>query len=412
MRHLQSANAPLYRDAILHFCLYQPLYDPQCEPEREQYAHDLIMASGELAWYRERIWAALRELDDELEIDRVLGIAVLFARDGDAEARQVVYVAAAELCADGSNLGAYALIELDGWDGFVWAAERLGESPALLDDDTHFGAWNSINHELGEAEVAQRLAQLRQTSPAINAYVCALEADEQRQHERKAERVTIEQFSYEQLKAFLIQGSGSVFVARRWARHQADAPWQAIADDILTLTNPDLQAACLRVFIERPFPLGFAPLLPLLAQPHERLAQVTVDALASFQHPAIRQQALALIAANHHVSAMMELLGNDYQLGDHVLIEQLLIRAGDDEALHNLGLSLLQVADQAMMLDLVDAMLYVYEHGPCSICRSSVVDWLLEMDALPKWARIECAHDAHLATRAAVDGSEENQHLP
>ena len=412
MRHIQPANARLYRDAILHFCLDQALYDPQCEPEREQYAHDLITASGEPTWYRERILAALRELDDELEINRALGLAVLFARAGHAEARQVVYAAAAELCADGFNLGAYALIKLDGWDGFVWAAERLGESPALLDDDTHFGAWNSINHELGEAEVAQRLAQLRQTSPAINAYMDALEADQQGETERAAKRAKIEQFSYEQLKANLAQGSGSVFVARRWARHQADAPWQTIADDILTLTDPDLQAACLRIFTERPFPLGFAPLLLLLAQPHERLTRATVDALGSFQHPAIRQQALALIAANQHVPAMMRLLGNHYQLGDHVLIEQLLSRAADDEALHNLGLGLLHVTDQTMTLDLVDAMLHLYEHGPCSMCRRSVVDWLLAMDALPQWARIECAYDAHLATRAAVDGSEENQHLP
>ena len=411
MRHIQPANARLYRDAILHFCLDQALYDPQCEPEREQYAHDLITASGEPTWYRERILAALRELDDELEINRALGLAVLFARAGHAEARQVVYAAAAELCADGFNLGAYALIKLDGWDGFVWAAARLGESPALLDDDTHFGAWNVINQELGEAEVAQRLAQLRQTSPAINAYMDALEADQQGE-ERDTKRANIEQLSYEQLKAHIVQDPYGRLAARRWARHNQDAPWQAIAHDVLTLTDPDLQAVCLGMFTQCPFPLDLAPLLPLLAQPHERLARATVDVLGSFQHPAIREQALALIAANQHVPAMMRLLGNHYQLGDHVLIEQLLIRAADDQALHSLGLSLRHVANQTMTLDLVDAMLHLYEHGPCSMCRRSVVDWLLEMDALPQWARIECAYDAHLATRAAVDGSEENQHLP
>ena len=83
--HLELHDSAPYHAMILHACLYQEPYDSQTEPERAHYLDDILLASGQEAYFRSRILAALADPDDELNLDQLCGLLVEWARRGDAE---------------------------------------------------------------------------------------------------------------------------------------------------------------------------------------------------------------------------------------------------------------------------------------------------------------------------------------
>ncbi len=90
---LQSQSSEPYREIILDACLRNRVYDPSCESERAPYLYELIQLTGEPAFYRGALLAALRTATDSQSNDQQqqLQLACEFARHGDAEARRVTY---------------------------------------------------------------------------------------------------------------------------------------------------------------------------------------------------------------------------------------------------------------------------------------------------------------------------------
>jgi hypothetical protein len=195
---------------------------------------------------------------------------------------------------------------------------------------------------------------------------------------------------------------GSRSILRGWARHNPNAPWPAIAADVLAETDPDRQANCLQLFTQVEFPPGHAPLLPLLWSGHERLACAAGDVLDWFEHPAIRAEALAMLAVDHHPHTAIALLAAHWQPGDYALIEACLHRHAANDELHYLGMAVLEVLDENQHPEAAEVLLYLYEHGPCAFCRRRVVAHLLELESLPDWMRYECGFDSNSAIRALV----------
>jgi len=56
---LRRRDATPYRDTILYACTHNQVYDRQCEPGRAPYLLDVIAATSEPDFYRDRILAAL-----------------------------------------------------------------------------------------------------------------------------------------------------------------------------------------------------------------------------------------------------------------------------------------------------------------------------------------------------------------
>ena len=97
------------------------------------------------------------------------------------------------------------------------------------------------------------------------------------------------------------------------------------------------------------------------------------------------------------------MLAENFEDGDHEVILRWFQREEDQEVLHSLGMDLIdfckrhphEEAEILMMRDL-------YEKGPCSFCRQTAVEGLLERDALTEQLRAECAWDANSDIRDLV----------
>ena len=401
--HLETHASAPYRDLILRTCLYDQRFTTQGEPDRAPFLYDVLLASGDEDYFRARILAALAAPNDDLDLDRLCGLLTEWARRGDAECRRALYDVAGKLADEGWSYPADRLIDLDGWDGFVVAAEQLGAAMLAGAEDVHDGALNFIKEQLGEDEVAARLDELRATNHLIAAYLDAIEGDEAAWKTRWAERDRQMELDYWQFKTQLADGERRLmYRMSSWARHNPDAPLPAIAADVLAETGPDLQASCLFLFSEVEFPLGYAPLLPLLWSDERRVVVAAGSALEWFEHPAIRAEGLALLAANRHPDVALGLLAADCQPGDYAIVEARLRSHESIEELHDLGLAAQAIVREHLAPEAAEVLLYLYEHGPCAFCRERVVEHLLELELLPDWMRYECGFDANPDIRALV----------
>ena len=125
----------------------------------------------------------------------------------------------------------------------------------------------------------------------------------------------------------------------------------------------------------------------------ELIAFFAVRALSLITDLEVRGLAMKLIQDPATVCKGAHLLENNYQPGDFSLLRRLMEQAADQEALHSLGFGLRSMAKAHPSEDAEPALLYLYEHGPCSICRGGVVRQLRELNHLPAWMHIEFQFD-------------------
>ncbi|HZO87451.1 MAG TPA: hypothetical protein VFB38_03865 [Chthonomonadaceae bacterium] len=89
--YLQSHDARPYREVILYACTHDLRYDHQCEDSRAPYLFDLIQRTGEADFYRQRILSSLQNPAEDEDIYQMVGLAYLFAQQGDTAARSMMY---------------------------------------------------------------------------------------------------------------------------------------------------------------------------------------------------------------------------------------------------------------------------------------------------------------------------------
>jgi hypothetical protein len=139
---LKANRAAPYRDVIMHACLHNLALDKQIEGSRAGYMLDVIEQTGEKAFYRHRILSTLSSLTPNMEdddVEQIFDFARLFALQGDPDARQAIYTGFLKSISLSHCTGAATIIDLEGIQGFLYVASRLGEvalrDPAFIDDD-------------------------------------------------------------------------------------------------------------------------------------------------------------------------------------------------------------------------------------------------------------------------------------
>jgi hypothetical protein len=95
----------------------------------------------------------------------------------------------------------------------------------------------------------------------------------------------------------------------------------------------------------------------------------------------------------------VKLLARNYQAGDFAKIDALLERTMTDFEVHSLGYAIHQIIEVELRPETENTLLWLYEHGPCSMCRTKVVKSLIALNRLPHWMRDEIRHDADSDTR-------------
>jgi hypothetical protein len=406
---LEEHDAAPYRDAILRACVHNMAYDPQVEGSRAQYMFEIVQRTGEEAFYRDGILAALMPASDEWDAHQLFDLARMFAQAGDERARQAMYDKFARDDTEEHFTGAEALIQLDGLPGLLYVANRIGETmlagPDIWEDDYLV---NVAEERCGKEEIRRALAEAQAGNPSISAYVNALEASRAQMAASAGGRRDVMKLGYDQIKQAIAEhGSRKIRIPlTRWGRQANEADVTRAAADLLAEEDDDRLVAYLRLFGRRRFPLDPGRLLNLTRHPNDRLAGAAFKALSQIADPGVRAFALDLLSDNRvqgdRKGQAVGLLISNYEAGDVERIRQFLVEARDKVAYHSIGLDVLDVFEAHPVSEAVPILRTLYQRGPCSNCRMRSVELLHALDQVPGWMLKECSYDANLDTRAMV----------
>jgi hypothetical protein len=413
---LQSHDAAPYRDVILEACIHWTGYDQQVEGSRNTYLFEVLQATGQPETFAEPILAALARSSAKRDISQLLGLVLRFADDEYPDAREALYRAFDRDDTADPFSGASELISLDGLDGLLYVADRMGAAPP--DDEVDLHAWYFVaeaEEEYGKDAVQRALAAAQTENPRIQAFLEAVARSEaERGAPPQADRPDLTGLSYGQVKqaiAALQPGKRdilSLLAFERWGRDASDADLAHASADLLVTNEARQLARYLRLFARRPYPRDPAPILPLVRHADHQVMVSAFRALARIAHPSVRALAIDILADNSlhgfRRGLAADLLVESYQPGDEHLLSHLLATLQDDDERHIIGMAVRHLVKKQLSTDVAPALLALYEYGPCSFCRDGAVETLHKTGQIPAWMREECRHDASLDLRDTVRG--------
>lgn len=403
--YVQDHNARPYRDAILHACTHNLVYDRQCEEGRAPYLFELLHLTREPDFYREKILSALLAPAEDEDVSQMLGIVRRFAQQGDSLARQAVYSAIIQDAAENEFHDADELIELDGIEGLLFVVEYyLAAEPE--DEDWRPGWWVDLLAERdGKATAWQAMTQAASRLPTFAKWLQAVRHSKRTQADQRRKRLRQPRPDYASLRALIEKKGRRAPVSRGWAESASAEELQQAATDLLAETNEDRLYAYLKIFRWVPFPSQHLRLIEIARtyqNQKDHLASAAMKALSRIGHSEIRVFALTLMEQPYWYREAIEMLSQNYQEGDYHLVESLLEQKLDPDDYHDLGFGVEHFAEAHPTPESERSLLLLYENGPCSLCRNGCVDQLIALNRLPEWMREECQYDADSATRRAI----------
>ena len=364
----------------------------------------MVGLTGDAAWYRQRILENLTTTSDRYDLTYLFEMAGLLAEAGDADARVAMYArfadhaVAAPAAHDAHQIGAEALVRLDGFRGLLFVAERLTARPEP--DDGWFGQslLRLAREKDGDEAVDHGLARARAGSLRRAAYFD--EAARVGSQSPPPRPRGIQDLTYDELRARIAtEPSRLVIGSGYWGKRADDASVTRAARDLAGETDPARFLAYVGIFRQRAFPLDPAPLLAAAHGTDEKLAHYAFLALSQLRHPDVRRLALSTFADPARSHLAVALLERNYAPGDHLPIERALVGARDDDNLHRLGSFVLRVFEANLVPEATGPLTALYETGPCATCRERCFDLLKQIGALPDWMVRESAYDANFDLR-------------
>jgi hypothetical protein len=426
---LRKHDARPCRDIILDACMRWTGYDQQVEGARTTYLRDVLDATGHEPAFVPRILAALKKVTERRDATQLVFLALSFAEDGYDAARTALYETFDRNDTDEPFLGYDAIIRLDGLDGLLHIADRVGA--ALLDSRDVLGEndWVLMNaireaqEQCGVEDIRPALERAAQENPRIRAYVNAIktiEAEEAAQHTAQSaargERATRRDGGgasrgapYEHIKQRIAEASPpwSVRGLMRWGEQAGADDLARAAADLLAEQDERRLRAYLEIFRRRPFPLDVGHLLELTRHPNDRIMVGAASALSWVAHPSVRALALEIITDSSlggwRKSWGVLLLRSNFETGDAQLLAHLLESPQEEMGYHSIGFEIVNVLRANPVPEVVPVLRLLYERGPCTNCRMEVVELLRQLGALTDWILEECRYDASEYLRTVAD---------
>ncbi len=364
-----------------------------------------MQATGEPEFYAARIRQALGADNEDYSDGQLYEMAARLARNGDGEARRVMYDRFARNAAQRDTTGADDLVALDGLDGYLFVAEQWQRHPLLEEDHWEEAALlETLEEQIGQAEARRALERAAQDRPLLADYLAEVEEKRTQWRADRASRSPIRVPSYEDLQALIADPTQTTRWQRwrHWAKRLDEATLFRLAQDLLAETDRVPLLKRLHLFRERPFPLPIDRLLDLARGRDEDVAGAARWALGNLTDPRIRALALELWEAGTAPLDTAHLLRNNFAPGDYARVERMVNSDMAADEYHSLGILTRRLIEANPAPDAAPTLRTLYERGRCTICRCSAVELLLSLGPLPPWMLAEGRCDADSETRALV----------
>lgn len=377
----QAADPRSFEDAVVHACLHDLAYDPQCEHERSEYLARLIVETGDEEGLFGRLVAQIKDQDMDAPLLFTV-LARLAAKNGEFE-KSAVQKAYLDLDPEAQLDCLDALVRLVGIHAFIEGAARIDTD--LESEGWRAGGLLDALKKHNEATFDQSVGAARAEHPSVERLMAQYEASNQ------PTPVADGPYDLSAIRAELRQGRrlrGVIF------RQLSNDDWQLICNDFLTQDRDDVALPYLTLFGRRSFTGNPSDIVRWTSSSNSRVEWAATRALGRIESPVVRDMAVEQMRAGK--PSGVRLLASNYRSGDLAMILPMLRDLTDNDDVHDLGLAILNLTGEndVSVEDSTDVLLLLYERTPCSMCRSDVVSRLFKAGRVPDWMADECRFDS------------------
>jgi hypothetical protein len=427
LQQVARCGALGFDDLIVNACLHDKRFDPQCESDRTSWMIEIMDAADLGAVVCRKLVESLSAgVESFWDTNRLCGFAAVLARRGQGAARSALYGAFRKNDDSADLIAAEEIIELDGADGLLFVSERIGQW-MLADAEVVVGdaplLW--YNERNGEGAAERVLASAAMNNDRIAEYLSRVRAGRGRSFDsadrgrrdryikpdilrfgrrRESRANKMYAMSPDEVIRFIEAGAPGFgkYALSGWGRRASEDALRQVADRMFRETNPNRLARFLGIFQSRPLPEFDSRLLRFTDHTDHDVRWVTMFVLAHHQHPDVRALALDRVRAGRHTEHELSLFRKNFEPGDWSLIRKYLRWPADENYVHRIVGDLLGVFEPSRGDESREPLLLVYEHSPCTNCRSQAVTALLDAKQAPGWLLEECRDDTDQRIRDAV----------
>lgn len=379
---------------IIRGALKNYAYDGQCEDSRAQYIFDLTSLSNQKVEIREAVLKGLAtEQEDTWSLTHLFDIAKLYAQHGDDEARQSIYDRFSNHPIEGAEwIGYNGILELDGFKGLVFIAEKLGkyieQNPDNSIEDTIIGHYQDEDPNF---DALQELKELSKNNKYIKTYLDFIDIPQEYMEYDNQESQTFEN---------IIEEIPYLSYSRIHKLNEEEL--SILAKALIEEREKAMIQKLLNVFRYREFPLDSDHILNLAKQKkHSKymVKEFAIDALTFLKSHNIRQFALDGIAKAKDPYSYTDILISNYEAGDYKLLVDVVNKFKGEYIIEQLAISYLEVYKTIETNECLEPLEALYNKMNCGIHRKRVIEFLLKKDLLSERIKGEIKHDSFLETR-------------
>ena len=357
--HVAGHGASGLEDLILDAATFDRTYDAQCEALRADWLIELVDAAGLEA---QVVAEVIRKLDardaadSTWDLEQRCELAAIYARRGHDGSHAALYRAFRKLDRCQDLIGGDQIVDLDGADGLIFVAQRIGDWYTTgTSDSTHEGLMKRFDAKHGEKTAERLLASVAQNDSRVAAYLEHLRvhwADET--SPQTPIRALPE--SATDLIAEIDKGvRWATYAYGSWGLKSSDEDLRMIAKRMFREKDPDRLQRLIAVFQRRAMPEFDARLIQFADHSSEDIRSVAIQAMANNTAAEIRSLALKRISASRIADGEIDLFRKNYAEGDWKNVISCCCRLpqGDHE-LHRFLIQLLHVFE--CLQDFADAL--------------------------------------------------------
>lgn len=391
-----------FTQEIIQLCLKCYAYDPQCEGDRSEYAMQFIRALPQKE--RECVFASIKphlendKASDDWDCIQFFSVAVKIAHEFEPSFAELLRKRFDE-CDDDTLFNVFpssAVIELDGFDGMVRVARKLGKAFKVHDDWAEDDYYTYCVPNMKSERVRAKLAELAESDQDIRAYLERIEECEKKAEERKAERKKNEgESNFERVKKAFYTGQDHVI--RRYVKQLNLDEVKYFADEMKTVKSQKELIKYLRMFRLIPYPYDAKDLLSLFSKrKNSHFNECLVDALSFFSSPEIRSLAEKALDSNKYSPFYLALLTKNYREGDGAKIARKLKEIKDFEDAHYDVSDVRKIYKENVTPDCLEPLTIFYERSKCGLCRTHAAELMEKAGVLPQNIREELPFDSEI----------------
>lgn len=403
--HVGSHYSEELREIILDACLHCYAYDVQTEGTRAPFIYEIISKLPDRDFYCDAILPSLADAGDDTDGVQRFRLATFLAEDGYPGAREALY-RHFQPWHTWCDQVAYGFVDLDGVDGLLFVAGKVGE--ALTRDSNAAELGWVVRHaygKLGKQVCLDALNVAAASNPHIAAFLRELPKFDWELDSSTERWKDVEVLAYGDLQTRMSTLNRGHLMS--WGRKTSEENLLQASAGLMAAADAASQLKHLYLFTRRAFPLDPAPLLELAWR--EDTARAAIVALAHVADDRVRKLAMELMRTRSvHRGLAIDLLLESFQSGDHAMALRWFLDEEDEEVVHSLGMGLEDLWERHPAAEGATEMRQaIYENGPCSVCRGRAVRRMIESGTLPDAYREECAFDCNDEIRELVGASQE-----